>query len=155
MQILFATDLSEPRVVTDQVQQLARRLQADLLVLHVVAEAASSTVTSIDPMTGLSGYAPYALYDPMLDENIARAEENAFEAFMVDRFDRPVRAAIDEGDPAQVILEHAAEHRADLIILAKHHHSRLERLLLGSVTQAVLDRSPLPTLVIPIPEDDA
>jgi nucleotide-binding universal stress UspA family protein len=45
------------------------------------------------------------------------------------------------------ILEAAKGERADLIAMATHGHSRLSRLLFGSVTDAVLRTSPIPVLV--------
>ena len=155
MRILFAIDLSEPRAVTQVVEALAARLEADLFVLHVMDPTPAAAVSPVDPLTGLSGYAPYALYDPQLEENIARAEEHAMQAFLVERFEQPVRAALRLGDPARTILEDAEEHDVDLIILGKRRHSRLERLFLGSVAADVLRETTRPTLFVPIEAEEA
>lgn len=52
-----------------------------------------------------------------------------------------------EGRPAEVILRLAAEH--DLLVMATHGRTGLDRLLLGSVTLEVVRKSPKPVLVVP------
>ena len=51
--------------------------------------------------------------------------------------------------PAAVLIELAAEQRADVLILGPRRRGRLLQLLGGSTTRDVLDRSPVPVLVLP------
>ncbi len=153
MRILFATNLTEPPSVTREVERLAGLLDADLFVLHVVSPAPTSAVAPMDPMTGLSGFAPYTLYDPQLEADMEAAEENAFKTFLLDRFSVPVHAGIRKGDPADVILEDADDHDVDMLIVAKRRHSRLESLLVGSTASDVLKRAVRPTLVLPVAKE--
>lgn len=53
-----------------------------------------------------------------------------------------------EGVVADEILHAASEHRAGLIVLGDTGRTGLTRLLMGSVAQAVLERSPVPVLVV-------
>jgi len=149
MKLLFATNLAEPLAVTETVQNLANRLEAELLVLHVYIPTPSSAMP-IDPMTGFGDFAAYSLYDPEIEHNIERAEEHEFEGFVKERFTRPIRPALIKGDPGTVILADAEEHDVDLIILGKRHHGRLERLLLGSVTGYVVEQAVRPVLLMPL-----
>lgn len=55
---------------------------------------------------------------------------------------------VPEHSPADAILDTAAAHGSDLIVMASHGRRGLGRLLLGSQTQAVLARSALPVLVV-------
>jgi nucleotide-binding universal stress UspA family protein len=55
---------------------------------------------------------------------------------------------LPEREPAEAILETAAECGADLIVMASHGRTGLRRLLLGSQTQAVLNAGRLPVLVV-------
>lgn len=55
---------------------------------------------------------------------------------------------IDKGI-AHSIIEFAEEHEASLIILGSHRAKRLERLVLGSVSEAVLHKSKIPVLIVP------
>lgn len=154
MRVLFATNLTEPVALTEEVEELARRLDAELFVLHVIAPAPTASVAPIDPMTGLSGFAPYTLYDPQLEANMEEAEEHAFKAFLTDRFTMPVHAGLRKGDPAPVILEDADDHDVDFVVVGKRRHGRLERLFVGSTAQDVIKKSRRPTIVLPVEEPE-
>jgi universal stress protein F len=152
MKILFAVDLAEPEEVTDAVNALAQRLEAELYVLHVSPPQAAPPFAAVDPLTGLGGFDPYALYDPALEETLEQAEASAFQQYLAERFPLPVRPALRKGIPADVILEDAERLEVTLIVIGKRHHSRIEQFLLGSVTSEVVKHATLPTLLIPIPE---
>jgi nucleotide-binding universal stress UspA family protein len=53
------------------------------------------------------------------------------------------------GNPTEVILEAAANHRADLIVMTTHGESGFEHWMYGSVAEAVLRRAPVPVLLVP------
>jgi nucleotide-binding universal stress UspA family protein len=52
------------------------------------------------------------------------------------------------GDPATEILRAAPVQRAGLIAMPTHGRTGLRRVLLGSVAEAVVRRSPLPVLLV-------
>ncbi len=148
LKILFATDLKEPRNITDRIQDLADRLEAELFILHVHVPTPSSSL-DMDPRSGFAEMA-YAIYDPAVEKKIVETERNEFHRFVEERFVRP---AILQGDPARIILDNASELGVDLIVLAKHRHSAIERMLLGSVTNVVARESHQPVLLIPVAQD--
>ena len=53
-----------------------------------------------------------------------------------------------EGEPAQRILELAAEAKCSLIVMGTHGRTGLERLFVGSTTEAVLRQSTIPVLTV-------
>lgn len=159
MKMLFCTDLNEPDAVIEAVERLAARMDADVLVLHVVAAAEDAALNAIDstlddPMTGLGGHSPYSLYDAELQAERDEAEAAAFHRFLTRRFKGSVRAALKRGDPAAVILADAEAQGVDLIAMGKHHRSAFERLLMGSTPKQVLKASTRPVLLLPIAKGD-
>jgi nucleotide-binding universal stress UspA family protein len=56
---------------------------------------------------------------------------------------------IQEGRPKSVIIEYAETHAIDEIVIGTHGRTGVTRLLIGSVTEAVLRESPVPVTVIP------
>ena len=53
------------------------------------------------------------------------------------------------GEPTDEILRTAAALNSDLIVMGTHGRTGVQRLLLGSVAENVLGRSPTPVLVVP------
>lgn len=54
--------------------------------------------------------------------------------------------------PAETILEVAASTGATLIALTSHGYTGFRKLVLGSVTEKIMNRSPIPVLLVPLDE---
>lgn len=59
-----------------------------------------------------------------------------------------VDTAVIDGAPLRSLLAAVAQSRADLLIVGVTGASELRRLLVGSVAQGALDRSPVPVLIV-------
>lgn len=59
------------------------------------------------------------------------------------------RGLVAEGDPASEIVRIASEEKVQLIVMGSRGMGALQGLLLGSVTDRVLQRGEIPTLVVP------
>jgi nucleotide-binding universal stress UspA family protein len=61
--------------------------------------------------------------------------------------------AVEEGRPAQIIADVAADVDADVVVVGTHGRTGLYRFLLGSVAEGVLDRLRRSVLVVPTETD--
>lgn len=59
-----------------------------------------------------------------------------------------VTTRLERGEPAETILRVAAEEAHDLVVMGSHGHSRIHRALLGSVSERVLKKAPVPVLLM-------
>src|SRR5579862_1624426 len=59
-----------------------------------------------------------------------------------------VKAVVRHGAPIDVILKTVGEEKATMVAVATHGASGISRLLLGSVAEGILRRSPVPVLVV-------
>jgi nucleotide-binding universal stress UspA family protein len=132
--ILLATDLSTASEgATEEALALARDLRADLLVVSV-----------IDPASHLPG-----LMAARMDQRRA-AREVAAQGIVV----RGRRAGVNvnflvwEGEPGPAIVEAAASEGVDLVVVGTRSRSRVERLVLGSVSDHVVRHAPCPILIV-------
>ncbi|HKL30574.1 MAG TPA: universal stress protein [Natrialbaceae archaeon] len=59
-----------------------------------------------------------------------------------------IETAIEVGRPSSVIVTYAEENDVDHVVLGSHGRKGLSRILLGSVAEAVVRRSPVPVTVV-------
>lgn len=69
-------------------------------------------------------------------------------AARIDDHEGEVRTDFVFGKPSREIVEFAANHDVDLIVVGSHGRGRLGRVLLGSVAQRVLQRATVPVTVV-------
>lgn len=81
-----------------------------------------------------------------LDRFITK-EIDAFEKKGLKLNRKRVAAAVDFGKPVDGVLALADDVQADLVVIGTHGRTGLERLLVGSVASAVLERAHCPVLV--------
>jgi nucleotide-binding universal stress UspA family protein len=139
--ILLPTDGSEVSVrAVDTGLELARTLQARVYALHVILPFQSlSYITQIIPESESS----------YTEESVRWAERYLGEVRDKAR-QAGVRCDSDyvfDKHPCDAILRVAQEKGCDLIVMGSHGWRGFTKLLLGSETQKLLVRSPLPVLV--------
>lgn len=76
-------------------------------------------------------------------ELFAAAEELAAD------YDVTLETAVLEGRPAEVIVEFAAEHDFDAIVMGSRGRTGVSRVLLGSVAGTVVQNATVPVTVVP------
>jgi len=134
-QILFPTDGSEGAdVALEHVLDVAERHGASVHVLNVAD-------TKRDSVVQLQGEVIDALEEEGEDV-VQRAAARATER----RVD--VVTEVLQGAPDETIVDYADSRDVDLIVLPTHGRRGLPRFLLGSVTERVLRRSPVPVLTM-------
>ena len=65
-----------------------------------------------------------------------------------------VEAVVREGYPASVIVDEAAQRHADLIVIGTRGLSGFKHLLLGSIAERVVQKSPCAVLTVKSPHAD-
>lgn len=60
-----------------------------------------------------------------------------------------VKASQVNGVVADEVIEYARNIKAKMIMLGRHGHSAIYNILVGSVAEEVLKRSPIPVLLVP------
>jgi len=95
------------------------------------------------------------LHEPGLGERLLQHPYRAVESYL-ERLARAYRRAgscpktvVASGSPASRILDHAASYDVDLIIMATHGRSGVNRWVHGSVTEKILRASGCSMLIVP------
>lgn len=139
--ILVPLDVSdEARQVLDRGQDLARRYQARLSLLHVVEPVI------IDTSYDLIGPLPVEIDEPLLQRGRDFLEQIARE------YGLDAQRAVELGPVKGTILEYARNNDVDLIVIGTHGRHGV-KLLLGSTANAVLHGTPCDIHAVRIRED--
>jgi nucleotide-binding universal stress UspA family protein len=137
--LLLATDFSEGAVAAGAMARMLSELSgARLHVLHVVTEITDRSRRHL----------PVELVRNFVRQVEALAEENMKTFVATHLSGVPVDTEILVGEGWQDIVRRAAEIGADLIVIATHGKSGLERLLVGSTTERVMRHSHVPVLTV-------
>lgn len=125
----------------EQARTLAKQLNSQVTLISVVA---------VDPFFGVDFYK----VAPAITDYFMQAEKNALarledlkQGFAKDGI--PVNSQVVHGvNPAEGILQCAERCSADLIMMGSHGRQGIEKLVLGSVAQHVLNQASIPVLVV-------
>src|SRR3970040_1431535 len=130
--ILAPTDFSELSANgVRYASQLAKELGAELVIMNIVPLDESNFASKRE-----------------IDQHKLELDE-----FLVDRDVNPdlnLRKLVEPGVPSGTIISFAERENCDLIVMSSHGRSGLSRVLVGSVTEQILRKSPCPVLVVPL-----
>ena len=111
--------------------------------IHVVHVTDPQEWVYVDPYSG--GYYSEEAYEVATES----AEEVLAEAAAVaEQHDRTVETCSEVGPPAETLVEYAESHDVDHVVVGSHGRKGLTRVLLGSVAELVVRRSPVPVTVV-------
>jgi nucleotide-binding universal stress UspA family protein len=136
-QIVLASDGSKDSdAATAAAARLAHALPASLTVVHVVEAGRPSLGISPADLTPEDFN---ARLDLMMKLQVERVLHN---------IDIDYRIRQLEGHPAEAIIAYAEDHAADLIVIGSRGLGGFQRLLLGSVSDAVMHHAHCPVLIV-------
>jgi nucleotide-binding universal stress UspA family protein len=136
--ILHPTDFSKSAQYAFRLAcSLARDHGARLIVLHVAGPEYADLYSGVPVVQQLEEHARE------LEEKLHRLKPRHFKL--------PVEHRLEKGIPADQILRVAQETNCDLIVMGTHGRTGLGRLLMGSVAEEVLRKSPCPVLTVKTP----
>jgi nucleotide-binding universal stress UspA family protein len=123
---------------------------AEYLAVYVTGDPeATSSMT----WGSVYGY-PFAA-TPVLLDDMARSATDVVESARAEASRRAVDAGVEAhpvgevGDPAHAISRAAHDHDVDLIVVGHAHRSWLRSLFDPSVTDALIDATDIPVMVVP------
>jgi nucleotide-binding universal stress UspA family protein len=131
--VLFPTDGSDPAdSALDYALQVAAEHEATIHVLNV-ADTGQDSIARIrdDVIDALEQEG-----DDIVEAAAARAADR----------DIPVVSAVLRGDPSTSIVEYSDQSDVDLIVMPTHGRRGLQRYLLGSVTERVINSADVPVV---------
>jgi nucleotide-binding universal stress UspA family protein len=131
MKVLLAVDDSEfSQAAVQTVIQQIRPKDAEVRVLHVVQPVALVPYSYIGQIGDVQAAEQEAVEHG--EKIVSHAEQMLMKAGF------KAGSLVKKGDPRTVIVDYAAHWNADVIFVGSHGRKGLDRLLIGSVSEAVL-----------------
>ncbi len=138
--VLVAVDVSYAAAPTiEEARKFADLYRADLEVFHAV-----------EPLPVLATL-PVALEDPEY-RRLAEAEFHHVADTVLG--DYPASRLIAHGEPSEAVTRRVTDWSADLLVVGSHGKGWVNRLLVGSTTERMLNSLPTNLLVVRIPEPE-
>jgi universal stress protein A len=142
--ILVPTDFSEDSDLAFRMAlSIAVNYQARIFLLHVISKQ------------DLADYClDQNIVDRVLNESIVFSNEKLQEVIDKNRQSGNIKVIPDvrKGQPYEEILNEASERKIDLIVIASHGKTGLQKYFIGSVTEKVMKEAKCPVLLIPSQE---
>jgi nucleotide-binding universal stress UspA family protein len=114
-------------------------------------DADITAINVIDPIE--AGYTSQATVPGYSEEWFEQAKKSAEELFATaqetaDEYDHELDTVTEVGRPSRTIVDYAVDNDMDHIVMGSHGRSGVTRILLGSVAESVVRRSPVPVTIV-------
>jgi nucleotide-binding universal stress UspA family protein len=146
--ILAATDFSvDSQYALQYAEEVARKFGAEIILLHVDQPLAPVMIGDVGPSLDINTMNRIAeeqrlLAQRELDRMVGRLRDSGLKA----------RSLFRVGAPFLEIINAAQSEAADLIVTGTHGRSGLNHVLMGSVAERVVRKSPCPVLTVRHPD---
>ncbi len=148
--ILIALDFDPAaEKIAETGYELAKSMSAEVILLHVTAEAFYYSSQNYSPIMGFDGFSNLSVAQPLNFEALNQAARDYLEKSKQHLVDDTIQTVVKEGEFSESILETAKEMNVDIIVMGSHGRHGLDKVLLGSVAEQVLHKTDIPLFIIP------
>jgi len=150
--VLIALDYDPTaQKVAEEGFKLAKAMEAEVTLVHVIADPFYYTSAEHVTVMGFSGYQDIVPLQNVND-NIPMLIKESQEFLKKSKEhlgDKSIQTIVKEGDFADSILLAAKDLNVDIIVMGSHSRKWLEKVIMGSVAEKVLSRTSIPLFIIP------
>lgn len=151
--VLIALDYDpSARKVAETAFTFAKAMNAEVILLHVLADITYYSTPQYTPIMGFSNFSDTDFLQMVDVEGLKKAAVYYLEKLKHHLGDENIQIVTVEGELAETILKTAKNLHVDAIVMGSHSRKWLEQILIGSVTEKVLQQTTIPLLIIPIKE---
>jgi len=146
--VLIALDYGPTaKEVADGGYMLAKEMNAEITLLHVAMDVPYYSSLEFSPVMG---YVGFMNLDTMIsDEEIKRRALEFLDKSRDYLGSKTIELIVKQGDTPEMILQAAKELESDIIVIGSHSRKWLDKILMGSVTEKLMDESRVPLYIIP------
>lgn len=144
--ILVPTDFSKPaQIAVDVAADIAKKANAELILLHVIEEASGSSFNITGEVTASGGWED-KLFTMKLIERSKKQMAKLWEE--VKGTGVKVKQELRLGTAFHGMRDIISEQKVDLVVMGTTGHTKLEEMIIGSNTEKVVRYSKCPVLTV-------
>ena len=144
MKILLAVDLSKStETIVKKAEEISKALSARLWLLHIAEPEPDFVGLDVGPQSVRDSFSKRFHADHRQIQEIAERLRKA---------GLDTTALVVQGATVETILKEAMKLDVDMIIVGTHGRGAMYKLVVGSVSEGVLQKSRCPVLVVPTHE---
>jgi nucleotide-binding universal stress UspA family protein len=128
---------------------LAKTMNAKIILLHVISDPVYYSSTEYSPIMGFADYMGVSQLQLENVEGLKKAAQHFLDKTKRHLGDESIETLVKEGNFAEMILMTGKDQHADMIIMGSHSRKWLENILIGSVTEKVLQHTSIPLFIVP------
>jgi nucleotide-binding universal stress UspA family protein len=128
---------------------LAKNIGAEIILLHVITDPVYYSSPEYSPIMGYTGNLDKDLMQLDSVAALKKASQQFLDKSKHHLGDKTIQTLVEEGDYAESILKAAKDLHADIIVMGTHSRKWLENIVMGSVTEKVLNHTSIPLFIIP------
>lgn len=128
---------------------LARSMEAEITLLHVISDATYYSSVQYSPIMGFDHFGAAGLLQKETREEIKEAALKFLDKTREHLGDKSLQTLVMEGDFADAILDAARDGGFNVIVMGTHGRRGLDKILMGSVAEKVLRSSEVPLFIVP------
>jgi len=148
--VLIALDYNPTaQKVAESGFSLAKTIGAEITLLHVISDPVDYSSTEYSPIMGFIGFRDQSQLQLDSVDVLKKVSQQFLDKSKHHLGDKNIKTLVEEGDFAESILKTAKDLHADIIVMGTHSRKWLENIVMGSVTEKVLNHTSIPVLIIP------
>jgi nucleotide-binding universal stress UspA family protein len=150
VKVLIALDYDPTaQKVADAGFSIAKKLDTEITLLHVILDPLKYSSADYSPIMGFTGYADMGPIETDSVDELKNAARKYLDKAKHHLGDESIKTLIREGNIADSILEASKTIHADMIVIGSYSRKLLDKMVMGSVTEKVLQLTTVPLLIIP------
>ncbi|MEO5977810.1 MAG: universal stress protein [Chryseolinea sp.] len=150
MKVLIALDYNPTaQKVAEEGYEMAKAMGAEVFIMHVIADPAYYSSSDYSPIMGFSGYLNTESSTVNLMESIRQYSFNFLSQTKNHLYDQTIKVLVEEGNTADCIIASSGKLAIDIIVMGSHSRKWLEKIIMGSVTEKVLNLTDIPLFIVP------
>ncbi|WP_395052289.1 universal stress protein [Flavobacterium sp.] len=148
--VLIAIDYnSNATKIAEIGYSFAKAMNAEVTLLHIVENETYYTSFITSPISGIGDFDSATFFQYLNTDSPTDAANYYLDKIKTHLKDDAIITLVEKGEFAEGILKTAKKLKIDLIIIGSHSQKWLEKILVGSTTENVLNKTTIPLMIVP------